>query len=137
MTKQDNLPNEDLVLLGDKLRDAWHKPCNDETRTVMVNAMLCLSIEDRGFVACWASLGKPGTEPPASDPATKARREAYVAAVAQSPELILSLDPPFFSPRHCTAGERHLTIRGPSSTGPGTLRWPRKPKAESGRAALA
>lgn len=122
MTKQNNLPNEDLVLLGDKLRDAWHKPCNDESRTTMVNAMFDLSIEDRGFVACWASLGKPGTQPPASDPASKARREAYVAAVAQSPELILSLDPPIFlttTLRRRRAAPHHSMAQ---RNGPGTLR---------------
>ena len=109
MTKKDNLPNGDLAPLGDKLREAWHRPSGDETRAGMVNALLDLSVQDRAFVVCWALLGKPDARPPAGpDSIVREQRAAYVAALSERPELFLSLDPPFFSHCHFAAYARPL-----------------------------
>ena len=140
MTEQNSLSDEDLILVGNTMRDAWDKPCGDKSRQDIVRVLLDMSVEERAFVVCWASTsqhGKPCSQPRSPDRAAEARLPEVVAAISQRPAVFLIQASPFFSPRHCAAGERHFTIRGPSATGPGTLRWPRKPKAESGRAALA
>lgn len=140
MTEQNRLSDEELILIGNKMCDAWDKPPGDKSRQDIVDVLLGLSVEERGFVVCWAStasLAKPCSQPRKPDNVIKARFTAVVATISTSPALFLSLDSPFFSPRHYAAGERRLVIRGPRGTGPGTSRWPRKPKAGTGRAALA
>lgn len=140
MTEQNRLSDEELILIGNTMRDAWDKPCGDKFRQDMVRVLLDMSVEERAFAVCWAMTaqpGKPCSQPRNPDRATEARIPEVVAAISQRPAVFLIQASPFFSPRHHAASDRRLVIRGPRGTGPGTSRWPRKPKAGRGRAALA
>ena len=140
MTEQNSLSDEELILIGNTMSDAWDKPCGDKFRQDIVRVLLDMSVAERAFVVCWAytaQLGKPCSQPRKPGRAAEARLPEVVAAISQRPAIFLVQASPFFSPRHFAAGARHLAIRGPRAAGPGTSRWPRKPKAEAGRAALA